>query len=132
MRSINDRSSCVKALTDEFGRCAQKQPMFNVSMEEAREGAVFPGVVLSVLKILGKCLRLRVNPAHISAVAHSGGLLLACCQEEWEKKEARRREKKHIDRESTPKRTCASRMRLGKSVPAHPGSETFFAFTRLD
>ena len=40
--------------------------MFNVSMEEAREGAVFPGVVLSVLKILGKCLRLRANPAHIS------------------------------------------------------------------
>lgn len=54
MRSINDISYCVKALTDEFGRCAQKQPIYNVSMEEAREGGFFPGVVLPVLMIEGK------------------------------------------------------------------------------
>jgi hypothetical protein len=42
--------------------------MHKVSMEEAREGAVFPGMFLLVLMIQVKCSRFRVKSGKVSGI----------------------------------------------------------------
>jgi hypothetical protein len=44
--------------------------MYNISMEEARWGAVFPGKVVPVLMTLGNFSGLRAKPAHFVDLAH--------------------------------------------------------------
>jgi hypothetical protein len=41
-------------------------PIYKVSMEEARWGAVFPGKFVPVLTFEGKCSGFRAKTAHIS------------------------------------------------------------------
>ena len=47
-------------------------PMYKVSMEEARWGAVFPGKFVPVLTFEGKCSGLRAKIAHISGHLPNG------------------------------------------------------------
>src|SRR6266487_1983584 len=45
---------------------SQRMPIYKVSMEEARWGAVFPGKFVPVLTFEGKCSGFRAKTAHIS------------------------------------------------------------------
>jgi len=47
-------------------RASQKLPIYKTLREEVRWGAGFPVTLLSVLRIGGKCSRLRAKTGHIS------------------------------------------------------------------